>query len=104
MAIETRRNGQTYFYRKRRQGARVVSEYVGAGPTADLIAHLDELERQERAAALKAKRAQRAEAAHQDAQLEHAAARAALVERAALILGDCYFHHGEWRRKRAKKE
>ena len=46
MAIESRGTGQ-YYYRKRRIGSRVVSEYVGAGYLADLTRQLDESTRQE---------------------------------------------------------
>ncbi len=37
MGMETRRN-RRYYYRKERQGTRVISIYLGSGPTAHLIA------------------------------------------------------------------
>ena len=46
MRFETRR-GNLYYYRKRREGGRVVSEYVGGGVVAGLSARLDAAERAE---------------------------------------------------------
>lgn len=47
MALEYR-NGKAYYYRKKRYGNRVVSEYIGSGKTALLIAWLDKLEQKEK--------------------------------------------------------
>ncbi len=49
MAWEARGNG-SYYYRKRRIGTRVVSAYVGSSETAGIIAQLDALDREQRAA------------------------------------------------------
>jgi hypothetical protein len=47
MAIEER-NGKRYYYRKKREGGRVVSEYVGAGEIADRLYESDLMEREYR--------------------------------------------------------
>ncbi len=47
MSFENR-NRNRYYYRKRRDGNRVISEYVGKGELAFLIAQMDEIERQEK--------------------------------------------------------
>jgi len=47
MAFENR-SGNRYYYRKRRDGNRVISEYVGKGEIAFLIAQMDKIERQEK--------------------------------------------------------
>jgi hypothetical protein len=47
MAWEKRGNG-LYYYRKRREGRRIVSEYIGIGELAEAIAAFDSLDRQER--------------------------------------------------------
>jgi hypothetical protein len=41
------RNGRMYYYRKRREGGRVVSEYVGAGIGAEAIATMDRIDQEE---------------------------------------------------------
>jgi hypothetical protein len=46
MALEVR-NGNTYYYRKRRIGKRVISEYVGKGELAFLLYQYDQIEREE---------------------------------------------------------
>ncbi len=43
MAFEKRGNG-IYYYKKEREGNRVVSKYIGTGEVASLIAQMDELE------------------------------------------------------------
>jgi len=45
MAWETRKRGGKYYVRKHRTGTRVISEYIGRGEAAELIARLDDLER-----------------------------------------------------------
>ncbi len=41
-----RRGGGSYYYRKVRRGGRVVSEYLGCGPSATLMAEDDSIERE----------------------------------------------------------
>lgn len=47
MALE-KRNGNYYYYRKERDGNRVVSKYYGRGELAFLVAQMDEIEREEK--------------------------------------------------------
>jgi len=47
MALE-KRNGNYYYYKKERDGNRVVSKYYGKGELAFLIAQMDEIKRQEK--------------------------------------------------------
>ena len=48
MALEER-GGNYYYYRKEREGNRVISKYYGKGELASLIAQMDEIERYEKA-------------------------------------------------------
>ncbi len=48
MAFEER-NGNYYYYKKERDGKRVISRYCGKGEIALLIAQMDEMERGEKA-------------------------------------------------------
>jgi len=45
------RGNQRYYYRRRKVGGQMVTEYIGNGAVADLIARQDEIDRQRRAAA-----------------------------------------------------
>lgn len=50
MGWETRKRGGRYYTRSRKVGGRVVREYIGTGPIAELIDEQDAAERTERAA------------------------------------------------------
>ena len=47
MALEFR-TSNIYYYRKKRDGNRVISEYLGKGEMALLFSQLDKMEREER--------------------------------------------------------
>ena len=99
MGWERRRNG-TYYYRAKKVTGRVVKQYVGARPLAELLAAHDARERAERLAAAEARRAERARLATIDgpAEVSHEAVEALL--RANLVLAGYHRHQrGEWRRR-----
>ena len=50
MSWETRGNNR-YYYRRRKVGGQIETEYIGSGTVADFIARQDEIDRQRRAAA-----------------------------------------------------
>jgi hypothetical protein len=102
------RSGNRYYYRKQRQGRRVVSTYHGRGKIASLLAELDALDRERR-------QHQRAEA--QIARSEFTALAATSPEltmllakaraEVARVLTEAGYHQhkrGEWRKKRANKD
>jgi hypothetical protein len=96
MGFESR-GSNTYYYRKRRDGSRVVSEYVGSGPVAVLASRLDAAERAEE----KARRAQQRGEREADEALDELldAIGAALKTAAAceLVAAGCHNRKGEWR-------
>jgi len=96
MGWETRRNGRRYYYRKRRIGGRVVSEYLGCG--AEAIAA--ELELAESLGKRMALRKLVDDGRPLDEQLEdHAKLIFAEVEN-RLIEHGYHKHRGQWRKKR----
>jgi len=99
MGWETRGNGR-YYYRKVRDGGRVISEYIGGGVLAEAYAELDADARGDSAAA----RAAWSETVQ--AERQHDAALAEVDElvqgmTAAVLIAAGYHTHGrQWRRQR----
>ena len=90
-----------YYYRSRKEGGRVVREYVGSGPLAELAAERDANEREQREAQRAALRAERAELTDLDAALGRVCQGADLLAKAALVASGFRQHkRGEWRKKR----
>jgi hypothetical protein len=90
-----------YYYRVRKVRGRVVREYVGTGPVAELAAELDAIGRQQREAERAARRAERAELEALDAPLDELNDLADLLAHAALLAAGFRRHkRGEWRKRR----
>lgn len=68
MAYENR-NGRQYYYRKKREGNRVISEYIGNGEAAALLSQLDEIDRYEKAVEAEEMRKKRETEAKIDCEL-----------------------------------
>jgi len=104
MGFENRGNNK-YYYRKRRVGGTVYSEYVGRGELAQLIARLDEVEQMEKEferyefAVLK-ERENRI-----DARLNNLGRLLRAITGAVLLAGGYHQHKRQWRkwRKRLRK-
>ena len=98
-----RRGNQSYFYRSRRSGGRVVKEYVGAGRLAKLAAAEIGNRRQDREEARIRHRRMR----HELLALESLAStgQVEFTQRAERVLDRAgfHFHRGEWRRRRARR-
>ena len=79
-----KRNG--YWYRSRRRGSQVVTDYLGTGEFAEAMAEIDRLESLEREMLREAERAERAEIAHMDRLVDEAGEALRLLVRAHLLL------------------
>ena len=100
MGWETRR-GRRYYYRATKVGGRVVKEYVGAGPLAEIAAAADAQARANRAALAEARRRERAELETVEAPYAAFVATLESLTLAGLLLAGYHRHHGgEWRRRR----
>ena len=91
-----KRGIKRYYYRKRRQGDRVISEYIGAGELAESCAQIDALERQLRQAQRRTRRELRA----LDAQLNDVCDLIRALTYATLLTTGHHTHKGQWRKKR----
>src|SRR5262245_7488089 len=90
-----------FYYRVRKVNGRVVREYVGRGPVAELVAQMDALERKQREAERAAWLAKRAEMEALDASLDELNDLADLLAHAALLAAGFRRHkRGEWRKRR----
>ena len=101
MAWEERGNG-SYYYRKRRIGGRVVSEYVGRGELAGLVAQLDAIERTGQRAQRASHAAERASLDVDDEVAETVAALVATLTRGVLVANGFHQHKRQWRRRRER--
>lgn len=94
------RNGREYYYRKRRIGRHVISEYVGSGWLAELTAAIDEQEQAQRQAEQQAQRQVREQQKEIDSDLDRLDDYVRALTRARLLLAGYHNHKGEWRKKR----
>ncbi len=104
MGWESRARGGRYYTRSRKVAGRVVREYVGTGPIAELMAEMDAVERSRRMAEREALRAEREQAVSVEASVGALCEAADLMVRTALVLAGYHQHkRGEWRKRRASK-
>ena len=101
MASETR-GGGTYYYRKRRIGGRVVSEYVGGGLLGELAAEVDALDRAERQELRAQFLADRQRQEELDAQVDQACAASREAIAAVLEAAGFHRHKGQRRKRNAR--
>lgn len=101
MGWETRDGRGRYYTRSRREGGRVVREYVGTGATAEAIAHLDALVRERRAAERSAWSRERSFTDDLTAAVLAFNALGEALARAALMAASYHRHHRRaWRKRR----
>ena len=105
MGWESRARGGRYYTRSRKVNGRVVREYVGTGPVAELMAEMDALERTRRISEREVLRAERDKTVSVEASVGALCEAVDLMVRTALLLAGYRQHRrGEWRRRRASKE
>ncbi len=100
MAAEARRNERSYFYKKRCEGNRVISEYVGGGQLVVLAEHQAQIERERKQREREEVRAARISMAEIDARInEFSKLVDTLIDAYLLTLG-YHKHKRQWRRRR----
>jgi hypothetical protein len=98
MAWESRNGRGRYYTRSRREHGRVVREYVGCGPVAELLAERDRRNRADRDERCRADRLTRQTIAAQDASLSTLHEHVEALAKIALLAAGFHCHKGEWRR------
>lgn len=95
-----RRGAATYYYRKRRIGQRVVSEYVGGGALGEVAALQDERDRLERAERRQAERQASEEMRTLDRQADAVVELIRVLAHGVLLVTGHHTHRGQWRKRR----
>ena len=94
------RDGRRYYYRKRRVGRCVVSEYVGSGLIAEMVAEQDEEDRQRRMQDRKSFENLKVDIKKMDDELDSLIDITRACIRANFLLSGFHPHKGQWRTKR----
>jgi hypothetical protein len=89
-------NGHEYYYRSRRVGGRVVSEYVGKGDSGAVFAALAALDAEDK----EDERRHRRQEVEHDRALDRVVAEARDLAVAVLKAAGFHQHKGEWRKRR----
>jgi hypothetical protein len=102
---EKRERGGLYYTRSRKEGGRVIREYIGGGPLGELAAETDALNRLRREKKAMAWREERESLEALDRSVEELYEAAEILARAALLAAGYHQHkRGEWRKKRERRE
>lgn len=102
MSWETRNKEKRYFYKTHRVNGKVVRQYFGRGPIAELFAIADKLEAQARAAERAELNALEQEFNRITTILDRQAQLLKLLTEAHLIAAGYYNHKGQWRKRHEK--
>jgi len=95
-----KRGHRLYYYRKRREGKRVISEYVGHGELAEAIATLDALDRHEQEAERAALWDEREAQRDVDQAIDTAGELVRALTHTVLLASGYHKHKGQWRKRR----
>jgi hypothetical protein len=91
-----------YYYRSRRVSGQVKNEYIGTGPLADMLALLDEMEREARQDEQEARQAEQERIVDADRDVDDLIQGVNVVVQAALLASGYHAHKRQWRRKIGK--
>jgi len=94
------RRGRKYYYRKRRIGGRVMSEYIGTGPVAEPAAALDESKRQAREEERELFRREQEKQRAIDQEVDRVCRLIQNLTYGTLLVHGFHTHKGEWRKRR----
>ncbi len=92
-----------YFYRSRREGGHVVTEYLGCGDIGRTIANLDALDQARRQAERRMLQQQEAVQNRLDDCIDNAGDLVRVITNAALLSNGYHLHKGQWRKVRAQR-
>jgi hypothetical protein len=102
---EKRERGGLYYTRSRKEGGRVIREYVGGGILGELAAQMDALERERREEQAARWKEEQEKLDALEAPVEELSETSDLLVRAALLASGYRQHNrGEWRLRREPKE
>ena len=99
MAWETRGNN-SYYYRKKKVGGKVVSEYVGRGLLVQEIASMDSAERQRKNKEIAAMMQERSEFQLLDQRTTQATSFIKQIIEGVFLISGLHKHKGQWRKMR----
>jgi hypothetical protein len=101
---ERRERGGLYYTRSRKEGGKVIREYVGGGLLGELAARMDAEERRLREQEKVSRREARERLDALAASVEELCEAAEVLARAALIASGYHRHNrGEWRKRREQQ-
>jgi len=89
-----------YYYHKRREGDRVISEYVGSGPLAELVSMFDGLTREKQSLQRDQMQREREAIRAVDAHVQDVCTVIRVLTHGALLAAGYHIHRGQWRKKR----
>jgi hypothetical protein len=96
-------NGRRYYYRSKRVGGRVVTQYIGGDRSAELIAKLDDAGRAQARLAYLDERDDRNALDDEERAIAEWCNAVETVARAAIQAAGYHRHHrGEWRKRRVQ--
>ena len=99
MGVETRK-GKLYYYKKRREGDRVVSEYVGSGEIVQMADRMAALERERRKEQRESLQAQASSLYRINSMVDSYSEMVDRVVEAHLLALGYHKHNRQWRRRR----